>query len=1128
MAVAILFTASCAKEDISSSIVGGGEVEMTFTVDLPELGTRANTYGNGANATLLRYYVFDAANGAELEALRGTATRTSGNFTFTLPLLKGMKYNIALWADQNVGTADNPEGFYDFDGKVVTVDYVNANDNNRDAFYHYEPNFDPTDPRTTTFTLYRPFAQLNAAVSAADKEAVGKNEVTLTTSTVKVTTYTQFDIAAGDVVETSKKEVAFTATDMPFKAGEELKSGYTYVSMNYLLAPKTGMVSNVEFTLNATKNGGNFAFTGTSYNDVPLKQNFRTNILGALLTAPTNFTVEIEAEFDEPAETISVWDGKSKTAADPILDDNGAVTGYNIDSASDLAWLADLVNGVTRAAGNESLNIVLSNDIDLAGHNWTPIGFNANEQAGNEKYFTGTFNGNGHTISNLNIDVKDQGGVGFFGAIYNATIKNITFKNVSIKAVESESNPNNTSGAEGSANYIVGGHIGAVAGYDAKNGNIVFENVHVNGLIKIEGETRAAQGQRIAGIFGGKNSSKVTFNNVSVLGDENSYIKGYCSTAGISGQTQDAAIFDNVHTDIDIYAVTFGAGGLAGIVRQGSTFTNCSSKGNITLDASKTQLSSYTANYPYRVGGIAGCWSESKTGVLTLVNCSYEGNLTSIDKDGNSPENLDYAGYVGRGYTLNNCAGSKVVIDGVEYVQAYDNVHGYYIVDGVYEIGTAATLKAFAAKVNGGESYEDKNVVLVADIDLNNAEWTPIGSINQDRGFCGNFDGNGKKIKNLMIHNAQADSDGYVYAGLFGITENNTIKNFVIENVDINTNGHIVAAAIAYPYYTTVENITVQGDVKIVGGDYTAGVLSYTRRCENASNLTINGNNGSVITGNQTVGGVISDIQMNGGLTAFYSNFAATGLTITGKINVGGISGIISAQTLDGATVENVNIVCDDARKGIVSGSLGQTSTIKNIVYNNVTGAENVVGATWKDGKEVYATGDLYTDKPIVGTIVECAGQKAIVFSVENGIKAVSIAEQNLNGKYWQSAVEWAADLGTGWALASMEELNAIYDVRVELNDYLKANSTDNALFWEGDELYRKNGSIYYALYMSSTEVPAGEKDANGNEYFPNRVFFKMFNKLGYSDVLYSAFDCINKYAPLRDNYFARAVYTIE
>ncbi len=169
----------------------------------------------------------------------------------------------------------------------------------------------------------------------------------------------------------------------------------------------------------------------------------------------------------------------------------------------------------------------------------------------------------------------------------------------------------------------------------------------------------------------------------------------------------------------------------------------------------------------------------------------------------------------------------------------------------------------------------------------------------------------------------------------------------------------------------------------------------------------------------------------------------------------------------------------------------------------------------------------VYT-KPEVGTIVECAGQKAVVFSVENGIKAVSVAELNLNGKNWQNAMDWGKSLGTGWALASMEELNAIYDVRVALNNALKADNAENALFWEGDEYYRKNGSVYYVIYLSSTEVPAGEADANGNEYFDNRVFFKIFNKIGYSDVLYSAFDCINKAAPLRDNYFARGVFTLE
>ena len=639
--------------------------------------------------------------------------------------------------------------------------------------------------------------------------------------------------------------------------------------------------------------------------------------------------------------------------------------GYEISNAAQLKYFAESVN-----AGETTYNgatIKLAADIDLQNEPWTPIGFNSNSVAGSEKYFTGTFDGQNHTIRNLKIDVKDQGGVGLFGTVHNASFKNFTLENVDIKAVESEDDPANTSGAENHSNYIVGGHTGAVVGYDAKAGEVNFENVHVKGLVRIEGETRAAQGQRIGGIIGGRGSSKMTFKNVSVKGTDGSYIKGYCSTAGVSGQIQNVATYENVHTDIDVYAVTFGAGGIAGIVRQGSTFTNCSSAGDITLDASKTQLSSYSANYPYRVGGIAGCWSESATGVLTLTDCTYTGKLTSIDRDENTPQTLDYAGYVGRGYALNGCAGSKVVINGVEYVQAYNTAAeaGIYIVDGVLEIASAAALRTLATNVNNGKTFEGQTVRLADDIDLNNEEWIPIGSATADHGFMGNFDGNSKTIRNLKMTKLTTDSDNYVYAGLFGVTEGtesqeNYIKDLVIENVTIETSGHIAAAAIAYPYYTTVENITVKGNINITGGDYTSGVLAYTRRCVNAKNLAIEGNTGSSITGNQTVGGVISDIQMNGGLKANYSNFKASGLTITAAKSVGGISGIISGQTLDGATVENVSLVSDDVRTGIIAGSLGSKSTIKNIKVTNVTGADKVVGATYDGGLEVTVNGDEY------------------------------------------------------------------------------------------------------------------------------------------------------------------------
>ncbi len=349
--------------------------------------------------------------------------------------------------------------------------------------------------------------------------------------------------------------------------------------------------------------------------------------------------------------------------------------------------------------------------------------------------------------------------------------------------------------------------------------------------------------------------------------------------------------------------------------------------------------------------------------------------------------------------------------------------------EGVYEISNLAGLKWVADQVNSGADYfQGKTIVLTADIDLNNEEWTPIGSAYKDHGFMGNFDGNGFVINNLNITNIALDADGYAYAGLFGVTEGidkanqNYIKNLTIENVNIATEGHIVAAAIAYPYYTALENITVKGNVSIKGGDYTSGVLAYTRRCIDAENISIKANEGSTIEGNMTVGGVISDIQMNGGLTANYSNFSAENLTIKGAMHVGGISGIISKQTLNGATVKNVTIVCDDVRKGQISGSLGKESVINDAVIENVNGAENLIGATYKLDSICTVTingikyqynngwnitgGYIYDAEAKLATIYDVDGLKKFAELVNGGKNfagetAVLAADIDLAGEEW-------------------------------------------------------------------------------------------------------------------------------
>ena len=320
-------------------------------------------------------------------------------------------------------------------------------------------------------------------------------------------------------------------------------------------------------------------------------------------------------------------------------------------------------------------------------------------------------------------------------------------------------------------------------------------------------------------------------------------------------------------------------------------------------------------------------------------------------------------------------AGANVVVALNDANLSYTGIHGAGLAgegtaEKPYLINNVAELEIFRNSVNAGSAKYSKPglcVALNADIDMAGVNWVGIGSATKDHGFMGNFDGKNFKIKNLTITNPALDSDGYAYAGLFGVTEGtdkdnqNTIKNLTIENVTINTTGHIAAAAIAYPYYTIVDNVKVCGDIKIQGGDYTAGVLAYTRRCVNASNLSIDGNDGSYVKGNQAVGGVISDIQTNGGLVVDYKNFTAEGITVKGEKQVGGISGIIAAQTLNGATVKNVTLESQDNLAGVVAGRLGAPSTVVNVVTENVTGATALIGGGYSTAKAVEARiGDTY------------------------------------------------------------------------------------------------------------------------------------------------------------------------
>ena len=366
MAAAVLFgAASCAKEDISSSIAGG-EVEVTFTANLANLGTR--TYGDGTQVNTLRYYVYEqTANGLTLlPALSKGVNDTDelvavveGKATVNLPLIKGMTYNILFWAD----CIENDIEYYSINKEtgVVSINSevgINANDEKRDAFYSIVTNFNPATATSedTKVELRRPFAQLNAISNAEDLAALANSNVDLSTSAISAEVYTTLDPFASENEQLSNKRlVKFAAANNPDTANGHL-------SMNYIFAPVNGCLANVTFTFNNSNVG--VQSTTTTYTNIPLQRNYKTNIIGKLLTKSTDFTVEIKPGFnDSEYEVVAV--NNAAELQDAI---NTAVPGEPtvIALGGDID-LNDLIASLssTRAAASTALTVPAGKDIIL-------------------------------------------------------------------------------------------------------------------------------------------------------------------------------------------------------------------------------------------------------------------------------------------------------------------------------------------------------------------------------------------------------------------------------------------------------------------------------------------------------------------------------------------------------------------------------------------------------------------------------------------------------------------------------------------------------------------------------------------------------------------------------------------
>ena len=526
---AILAGTSCSEDELVSGEKASG---VSFELTL-EGGVQTKTISDGTGADKLVYAVYDE-QGAPVNVFNGTTNQnTETNVSFADPghkvqidLAKGQTYQVVFWAQDADCKAYNTDNLQN-----VTIDYKGVNnDETRDAFFKAEK-VTVTGNQKVSVVLRRPFAQLNVGVTADDWNKAKAAGIEIETSSVTIPeAASKINLLTGAVSESTA--VTYTLNTIP---NQNLKVGnteYEYLSMCYVLpnatnsADGTGKVTipgKVQFTFHP-KNGKDIVFD-QGLTDVPVQRNWRTNITGKLLTGTIDFDITIDADFAGDYNYPEF-----ETIADGVSYDGNNT--FYLSSKNGLEWYAQQSNAVvTKTEGglhntvNRSIDkngkatvfagqtVILTQNVDLEGLEWTPIGKN--------NTLAGTFDGGNNTISNLT-GTGDDKSVGLFASSGRGmTIKNVKMTNVNITGSD---------------------YVGAIVGYGLC---ARIENCHVDGgtiTANVLDKDGGAKAGGIVGYLTAQNNAHAKDCSV-----KNVTVKAYRDVAGLAGMAQNAGcIIDNI------------------------------------------------------------------------------------------------------------------------------------------------------------------------------------------------------------------------------------------------------------------------------------------------------------------------------------------------------------------------------------------------------------------------------------------------------------------------------------------------------------------------------------------------------------------------------------------------------
>ena len=274
---------SCGKEDIKLPEVGES---VTFTVQT-DCGTKAlgDHDGAGANVDRCKVAVYmltsDSSTPYKIYDKPVVNKHNNQSYSFTVNLLVQQTYQIVVWVDK--------AGLYNVNDELTSVTRnsgdVTCNSDAYDAFYASVPFVHGTD-MVTAIVAKRPFAQLNLITQDLDP-AAQPTEISLTYASPQ--SFNPLTATVG----TEMTYVTYKA-DRPYYSSTE-GTEHT-LAMNYVFAAAETQTILPTVKLTALKGS---TTVETQIANVPVQQNYRTNITGKLLTTSGTTSVNLTSTFEQ-------------------------------------------------------------------------------------------------------------------------------------------------------------------------------------------------------------------------------------------------------------------------------------------------------------------------------------------------------------------------------------------------------------------------------------------------------------------------------------------------------------------------------------------------------------------------------------------------------------------------------------------------------------------------------------------------------------------------------------------------------------------------------------------------------------------------------------------------------------